>query len=52
MKRLTHQDLQTLLSALSVSHADFDAKTLPQRTIEAVDKIIPGEVIFFDGIGN
>lgn len=48
MKRLTHRDLQTLLSALSDLHADFNAKTLPQRTLEAIDKIIPGEAIFFD----
>lgn len=46
MERLNYQDLQTLLSALSDLHADFDARTLPQRTIAAVDKIIPGEVIF------
>lgn len=48
MKRLNHRDLQTLLSALADLHADFDAQTLPQRTLEAIDKIIPGEVIFFD----
>ncbi len=52
MKRLNHQDMQTLLSALLDLHADFDVKTLPQRTIEAVDKIIPGNVIFFDGFGD
>lgn len=48
MKRLNHQDLQTLFSALSGLHADFNAKTLPQRTLEAIDKIIPGQAIFFD----
>lgn len=52
MKRLSHRDLQTVLTALLVLHTDLDAKTLPQRTIEAVEKIIPGNVIFFDGFGD
>lgn len=52
MKRLNHRDLQTLLSALSSLHADFDAKTLPQRTLEAIDKVIPGETIFFDAFDD
>jgi DNA-binding CsgD family transcriptional regulator len=48
VKRLAHRDLQTLLSALSALHADFNAQTLPQRTLETIDKIIPGQAIFFD----
>lgn len=52
MNHLNHQDLQSLLSALADLYADFDRKTLPQRTTEAVAKIIPNEIVSFDAFGT
>ncbi len=48
MKNLTKQDFENFISALTVLHAGFDVKTLPQRTIQTVGQVILADIISFD----
>ncbi len=52
MKNLSHQDIQALLSALEVLHAEVDPLTLPERTLQAVFSLVPNEMLVFDGFGT
>lgn len=48
--RLSHRDLETLLSAIAELNADLDAQTLPERAVAAAAKIIHADSAAFTGI--
>lgn len=52
MDNLSHRDLIELLSAIETLHSDADPLTLPERTLQAVLKLIPNEITSFDGFGS
>lgn len=52
MKNLSHRDVQTLLAALEVLHAEVDPLTLPERTLQAVLSLVPNDIAVFDGFGT
>lgn len=51
MKNLGASDLQILVSATEDLHADFDPKSLPERAMKAVSKVVKADSVAFTGIG-
>jgi DNA-binding NarL/FixJ family response regulator len=51
MERLSPKDMDALLSTILILSNEIDPETMPQRTVMAVESLIPGEFVAFDGFG-
>ena len=50
MKRLSHSDLQIILSAVEELNSNVDLRTLPERALTAASRVISADSVAFTGI--